>query len=44
MAKTNKAEIMKLMKQINEKEGEGAAYHLGSKNKNLMIKRWSTGI
>lgn len=44
MARTNKAEIMKLMKQINEKEGEGSMYHLGSKSSALKIPRWSTGI
>jgi recombination protein RecA len=44
MAKTNKAEIMKLMADINKKEGDGTAYHLGSKNQNLKIPRWSTGI
>jgi len=44
MAKTNKAAIMKLMKQINEKEGKGSAFHLGSKDSALKIPRWSTGI
>jgi recombination protein RecA len=44
VAKTNKAEIMKLMKSINKKEGDGAVYHLGSKNANLKMPRWSTGI
>lgn len=44
MAKTNKAEIMKLMKTINDKEGKGSAFHLGSKDQNLKINRWSTGI
>lgn len=44
MAKTNKAEIMKLCKQIESKEGEGVIYSLGSKKSNLKIPRWSTGI
>lgn len=44
MAKTNKAEIIKLCNQISKKEGEGAVFHLGSKNANLKIPRWSTGI
>ena len=44
MAKTNKQAIMALCNQINKKEGEGAIYSLGSKNANLKINRWSTGI
>lgn len=44
MAKTNKQAIMKLVKDINKKDGEGAVFHLGSKNQNLKIDRWSTGI
>lgn len=35
---------MKLCKQINDKEGEGSLFHLGSKNSALKIPRWSTGI
>lgn len=44
MAKTNKDAILKLCKQINDKEGDGSLYSLGSKNANLKIPRWSTGI
>lgn len=44
MAKTNKAEIIKLCNEINKKEGEGSIYSIGSKHANLNIKRWSTGI
>jgi recombination protein RecA len=44
VAKTNKQEIMKLMKDINSKEGSGSIFDLGSKNSNLKIPRWSTGI
>lgn len=44
MAKTNKAEIMKLVKEIDKKEGKGSIYHLGSKDSALKIPRWSTGI
>lgn len=44
MAKTNKEAIMKLCSDINKKEGQGAIYSLGSKNANLKIPRWSTGI
>lgn len=44
MAKTNKAQIIKLCNEINKKEGEGAIYSLGSKNANLKIARWSTAI
>lgn len=43
-AKTNKAEIMKLMKSINKDEGEGSIFDLGSKNSNLKINRWTTDI
>lgn len=35
---------MKLCKKINDKEGDGTLYSLGSKNANLKIPRWSTGI
>lgn len=44
MAKTNKKKIMDLMKTINKEEGSGSAFHLGSKDANLKIKRFSTGI
>lgn len=44
MAKTNKAEIIKLCNEINKKEGEGSIYSIGSKHANLNINRWSTGI
>jgi recombination protein RecA len=44
VAKTNKQAIMKLINDINKKEGEGSVFHLGSKNSNLKINRWSTGI
>jgi recombination protein RecA len=44
MAKTNKQAIMKLISDINKKEGDGSVYHLGSKNAALKIPRWSTGI
>jgi RecA/RadA recombinase len=44
MAKTNKAMIVDLCKKINKKEGQGTIYTLDSKNANLKIKRWSTGI
>lgn len=44
MARTNKAEIIKLCNQINKKEGEGSIYSIGSKHANLSIKRWPTGI
>lgn len=44
MAKTNKEAIMKLCAEIQKKEGQGAIYSLGSKNANLKIPRWSTGI
>lgn len=44
MAKTNKQEIIKLCNMINKKEGQGSIYSIGSKNANLNIKRWSTGI
>lgn len=42
-AKTNKADIMKLVKNIGKNES-GAMFHLGSKNSELKINRWSTGI
>lgn len=44
MAKTNKAAIMKLVKDIDKKEGQGSIFHLGSKNSALKIARWSTNI
>lgn len=44
MANTNKAEIIKICNGINKKEGEGTIYTIGSKNANLKINRWSTGI
>lgn len=44
MAKTDKSAIIKLCNSINKKEGEGTIYSIGSKNANLKIKRWSTGI
>lgn len=44
MAKTNKKSIIALCNSINKKEGEGSIYSIGSKNANLKINRWSTGI
>lgn len=44
MAKTNKKMIIALCNSINKKEGEGSIYSIGSKNANLKINRWSTGI
>lgn len=44
MAQTNKQMIIKLCNDINKKEGEGSIYTIGSKNANLKINRWSTGI
>lgn len=44
MARTNKQEIIKLCNEINKKEGEGSIYTIGSKNANLKINRWPTGI
>lgn len=44
MAKTNKQAIIKLCKDIDKAEGKGSIYSLGSKNANLRINRWSTGI
>lgn len=44
LAKTNKAEIMKLIKSIDKKEGPGSIFQLGSKNANLKMPRWSTNI
>ena len=44
MARTNKEAIIKLCNEINRKEGEGSIYSIGSKNANLKINRWSTGI
>ena len=42
--KTDKAKIIALCNSINKKEGEGTIYTLDSKNANLKINRWSTGI
>lgn len=42
MAKTNKQQIMKLVKDINKKEGNGALSQIDGKP--LNISRWSTGI
>lgn len=44
MSNLNKEQIVKLCNNINKSEGEGAIYSIGSKNANLKIKRWSTGI
>ena len=44
MARTNKEAIIKLCNEINRNEGEGSIYSIGSKNANLKINRWSTGI
>lgn len=44
MANVNKAAIIELCNRINKKEGEGSIYTIGSKNANLKINRWSTGI
>lgn len=44
MSKLDKNKIIALCNSINKKEGEGAIYTLGSKNANLKINRWSTGI
>lgn len=44
MSKCNKAAIIKLCTDINNKEGAGTVYSLGSKNADLKIARWSTGI
>lgn len=44
MSNLNKEQIVKLCNSINKSEGEGAIYSIGSKNANLKIKRWSTGI
>jgi recombination protein RecA len=43
MSKLNKNAIIKLCKEIDNKEGEGVIFSLGS-NKVLKIPRWSTGI
>ena len=44
MSNLNKEQVIKLCNNINKSEGEGAIYSIGSKNANLKIKRWSTGI
>lgn len=44
MAKTNKEKILSLCRQIDQKEGKGSIYSLGSKNSVLKVPRWQTGI
>lgn len=44
MSKLDKAKVVALCNNINKKEGEGSVYTLDSKNANLKINRWSTGI
>lgn len=44
MPKTDKAAIIELCNKINKKEGEGSVYTIDSRNANLKINRWSTGI
>lgn len=44
MAKTNKADILKLCKDIEKKEGRGSVFQLGSDKANLKMTRWDTGI
>ena len=44
MGAMNKEQIIRLCNEINKKEGQGAVYTIGSKNANLKIDRWSTGI
>lgn len=44
MSKMDKKAIIRLCNDINKKEGQGAVYTIGSKNANLKIARWSTGI
>lgn len=44
MPRTDKAAIIELCNKINKKEGEGSVYTIDSKNANLKINRWSTGI
>lgn len=44
MAKTNKEAIVQICNDINKKNGKGTIYTLGSKNANLKVARWSTGI
>lgn len=44
MAKTDKEKIIELCNKINNKEGKGSIYTIGSDNANLKINRWSTGI
>lgn len=44
MSKMDKQAIIRLCNDINKKEGQGAIYTIGSKNANLKIARWSTGI
>ena len=40
----DKEAIMKLCAEIEKKEGQGSVYSLGSKNSNLRIPRWKTGL
>lgn len=42
--KTSLEGIMKLCAEIEGKEGEGSIFSLGSKNGNLNIERWETGL
>jgi len=44
MAKTNKEKIMQMCKTIEQKEGVGSIFPIGSKKSALKIARWSTGI
>lgn len=44
MSNLNKEQVIKICNSITKSEGEGAIYTIGSKNANLKIKRWSTGI
>lgn len=44
VAKVNKEMIVGLCSEITKKEGRGAIYSIGSKDANLKINRWSTGI
>lgn len=44
MPRTDKAAIIELCNKINKKEGEGSVYTIDSRNANLKINRWSTGI
>ena len=44
MTPEQRDKILALSREINDHEGEGTVYHLGSKYANLKIPRWSTGI